>query len=66
MIDTKLLIMEVFQNDYTKKQKNKNKRSINKSSNNSFNFRESYESYFMFWRNSFIQDGLSNTHSSFQ
>lgn len=66
MIDTKLLIMEVFQNDYTKKSRIKHKDGENKSTNNSFSFRESYESYFMYWRNSFIQEGISNTHSSFQ
>jgi hypothetical protein len=59
--------MEVFQNDYTKKSRIKHKDGEIKSTNNSsFSFRESYESYFMYWRNSFIQEGRSNTHSSFQ
>lgn len=66
MIDTKLLIMEVFQNDCARKPRFENKNNKNKQSNSSFSFRESYESHFMFWRKSFIQEGSSNTHTSFQ
>ena len=66
MIDTKLLIMEVIQNDCARKSKLENKSDMNKQSNASFSFRESYESHFMFWRNSFIHEGTSGISGSFQ
>ena len=66
MIDTKLLIMEVIQNDYTRKSRLENKVNNDKKSNNSFSFRESYESHFMFWRKSSIYEGSACISGSFQ
>ena len=66
MIDTKLLIMEVIQNDYTRKLRVENKTNMNKQSKDSFSFRESYESHFMFWRKSSIHEGSTCISGSFQ
>lgn len=64
MIDTKLLIMEVIQNDCARKPRFENKNNTNKQSKDSFSFRESYESHFMFWRKSFIHEGTSGSFQS--
>ena len=66
MIDTKLLIMEVIQNDYTRKPRYENKDNNDSKSNNSFSFRESYESHFMFWRRSSVHQGTACISGSFQ
>lgn len=57
MNEIKLLIMETLKNDYNKKQPETKRNS--ESTRNSFMCRASYESHFLFWRNSFINEGSS-------
>ena len=65
MNEMKLLIMEALGNDYNKKSKKKidaltqSNMEIEKDE-----FRASYESTFMFWRNSFVNEGTSQDPSN--
>lgn len=57
MNEIKLLIMETLKNDYNKKQSETKRKS--ESMRSSSIARASYESHFLFWGKSFINEGSS-------
>ena len=66
MNEMKLLIMEALDNDKNKKIKKENtiNRRVNSVEKDKDEFRASYESTFMFWRNSFVNEGTSRNGSN--
>lgn len=66
MNEMKLLIMETLDNDYNKNYKKK-RNVLTTESNMEIDkdaFRASYESTFMIWRNSFVNEGTSKNGSN--